>query len=266
MGDSVRASHLLVKHGGSRSPASWRDPDGSKWIKAKTKAQALAELAAFRARIVAGEDFATLAKQFSDCGSASAGGDLGVFGRCVDNCVRGCACARASDAAARRSGAMQKPFEDATFALQVGQLSEGAWATRNLPCKPHASVLCERLQAPAACMAPRSAHHAQPIQVARCALLTRGVLHSGRHRFGGTHHRAHAVIAAGSRASEALAAHTATTAVTGNRRYALHLPWQASPACCIAAESAARQVSGPRGACDCSIRAAHSAVRARRRG
>jgi hypothetical protein len=103
------------------------------------------------------------------------------------------------------------------------------------------------LQAPAVCMAPRSAHHAQPFQVARCALLTRGVLHSGRHRFGCTHHRAHAVIAAGSRASEALAAHTATTVVTGNRRYALHLPWQASPACCIAAESAARQVSGPRG-------------------
>ena len=83
MGDSVRASHLLVKHSGSRRPASWRDPNGDKFIKAKTKAQALAELAAFRKRIEDGEDFATLASQYSDCGSASAGGDLGVFGRCV---------------------------------------------------------------------------------------------------------------------------------------------------------------------------------------
>jgi len=26
----VRASHLLVKHQGSRRPASWRDPDGER--------------------------------------------------------------------------------------------------------------------------------------------------------------------------------------------------------------------------------------------
>jgi len=83
MGDSVRASHLLVKHSGSRRPASWRDPDGKAFILAKSKAVALAELAALRQRIVAGEDFATLARQYSDCGSASAGGDLGVFGRCA---------------------------------------------------------------------------------------------------------------------------------------------------------------------------------------
>ena len=37
----------------------------------------------------------------SDCGSAQSGGDLDFFGR----------------------GAMQKPFEDATFALAVGQMS-----------------------------------------------------------------------------------------------------------------------------------------------
>ena len=83
MGDSVRASHLLVKHSGSRRPASWRDPDGSRFILAKSKETALRELAELRARVVAGEDFATLAQRYSDCGSASAGGDLGVFGRCA---------------------------------------------------------------------------------------------------------------------------------------------------------------------------------------
>lgn len=52
-------------------------------------------------KIEAGEDFAQLAKDFSSCGSAAQGGDLGEFGR----------------------GMMVKPFEDATFALEVGQVS-----------------------------------------------------------------------------------------------------------------------------------------------
>jgi NIMA-interacting peptidyl-prolyl cis-trans isomerase 1 len=70
-------------------------------IKLKPKDAAIAELLALRARIVAGEDFATLAGQLSDCSSASAGGDLGSFGR----------------------GSMQKSFEDAAFTLKVGELS-----------------------------------------------------------------------------------------------------------------------------------------------
>ena len=49
-----------------------------------------------------GSDFATLAQQHSTCPSRSAGGNLGQFGR----------------------GMMVKPFEDATFALEVGGLSQ----------------------------------------------------------------------------------------------------------------------------------------------
>ena len=56
--------------------------------------------------IVSGEStFEELASQFSDCSSAKRGGDLGPFER----------------------GAMQKPFEDASYALQVGEMSEPVW-------------------------------------------------------------------------------------------------------------------------------------------
>ena len=80
MSDEVRASHLLVKHQGSRRPASWRDPDGQH-IPKKTKEAARDELLAYREQIASGAvTFADLAAKVSDCSSAKHGGDLGFFG------------------------------------------------------------------------------------------------------------------------------------------------------------------------------------------
>uniref|UniRef100_A0A7S1C4L9 Peptidyl-prolyl cis-trans isomerase n=1 Tax=Bicosoecida sp. CB-2014 TaxID=1486930 RepID=A0A7S1C4L9_9STRA len=95
--DEVRASHILCKHTGSRRPASWREDPIT-----RTKEEALERLQAFRDAIVEGKaDFAEIASKESDCSSARKGGDLGPFSR----------------------GMMQKPFEDATYALKVGELS-----------------------------------------------------------------------------------------------------------------------------------------------
>lgn len=93
----VRASHILVKHRGSRRPSSWRQEHIT-----ISKEEALAKLNGIREDIVAGRArFEEVASRESDCSSASKGGDLGPFGR----------------------GQMQKPFEDAAFGLAVGQLS-----------------------------------------------------------------------------------------------------------------------------------------------
>ncbi|KAJ2918410.1 hypothetical protein MD484_g2030, partial [Candolleomyces efflorescens] len=100
-GDKVRASHLLVKHRDSRRPASWKDSNIT-----RTKEEAIEILQEYEAQIKATEPnfadkFAELATQESDCSSHEKGGDLGWFGR----------------------NQMQKPFEDAAFALEVGKMS-----------------------------------------------------------------------------------------------------------------------------------------------
>ncbi|KAJ3128573.1 Peptidyl-prolyl cis-trans isomerase NIMA-interacting protein 1 [Nowakowskiella sp. JEL0407] len=98
MEEQIRASHLLVKHAGSRRPSSWRKEKIT-----ITKEEAIQALKEYRDKIVSGEtDLPTLAKTESDCSSAKNGGDLGLFGK----------------------GQMQPAFEKAAFALQVGELSE----------------------------------------------------------------------------------------------------------------------------------------------
>ncbi len=95
----VRCTHLLIKFSGSRNPVSRRTGQSTANV---TKEAAVAELTQWLNKIKAGEiSFEQAAQQRSDCGSFAKGGDLGFFGR----------------------GAMQKPFEDASFALKVGEMS-----------------------------------------------------------------------------------------------------------------------------------------------
>jgi NIMA-interacting peptidyl-prolyl cis-trans isomerase 1 len=101
MSSQVQCSHILVKHRDSRRPSSWRQENVT-----ISKEEALKQLEEFIRQIKSGErTFEEIATEYSDCSSAKRGGDLGPFGR----------------------GQMQKPFEDAAFALQVGQTSGPVW-------------------------------------------------------------------------------------------------------------------------------------------
>ena len=91
--DKVKASHILIK--------TIDDQDKELSDKEKEKAKKKAEEVLAKAK--SGEDFAELAKEYSqDTVSAKNGGDLGFFGR----------------------GEMVKPFEDAAFSMKVGQISD----------------------------------------------------------------------------------------------------------------------------------------------
>ncbi|KLO20147.1 rotamase-domain-containing protein [Schizopora paradoxa] len=95
---TVRASHLLVKHSGSRRPSSWKEQNIT-----RSKEEAIEILKGYQQEINGDpEKFAELAQLHSDCSSHEKGGDLGKFG----------------------PGQMQKPFEEATFALGVGEMSD----------------------------------------------------------------------------------------------------------------------------------------------
>jgi parvulin-like peptidyl-prolyl isomerase len=88
-GERVKASHILVRVQANADPAE--------------RQAALVKATAILADVKAGKDFAALAKQHSDDpGSGANGGDLGYFQR----------------------GQMVPPFEQAAFALAVGQTSE----------------------------------------------------------------------------------------------------------------------------------------------
>jgi peptidyl-prolyl cis-trans isomerase C len=90
--EQVRASHILV----STQP---KDPNGDPnqlKVAAKEKADKLLK------QVKDGGDFAAIAKESSDCPSSAQGGDLGLFTR----------------------GRMVKAFEDAAFAMKVGDVSD----------------------------------------------------------------------------------------------------------------------------------------------
>lgn len=88
-GARVRARHILL-----------RIPVGATQAEEDSVRALASEL---RSRLLNGESFALLAGEFSqDPGSASSGGDLGIFGR----------------------GEMVPPFEEAVFSLEAGEVSE----------------------------------------------------------------------------------------------------------------------------------------------
>ena len=77
--DQVKASHILIKHQGSRRKASWKDPEG-KIIMATTREAAVEQLRSIREDIVCGKaNFEDVATRVSDCSSAKRGGDLGLL-------------------------------------------------------------------------------------------------------------------------------------------------------------------------------------------
>ena len=98
----MRILHILKKHKGSRRPSSWRQPKIT-----ATKEESTEELEGLIEILKeeSGEDqratFEELARTESDCSSAKRGGDLGFFG----------------------PKKMQPAFEEASFALEIGEMS-----------------------------------------------------------------------------------------------------------------------------------------------
>lgn len=88
----------MIKHKDVRRPASWKqDPI------TRTKEEAIEILKGHQKRIQNGEvSLGELALTESDCSSHKRNGDLGFFER----------------------GQMQPPFENASFALKVGEISD----------------------------------------------------------------------------------------------------------------------------------------------
>ncbi|HNS21852.1 MAG TPA: peptidylprolyl isomerase [Sedimentisphaerales bacterium] len=90
--EQVRASHILIS-------TESTDPSADA---NQVKAQAREKAEKLLAQVKEGADFATVAKENSSCPSATQGGELPPFGR----------------------GDMVKPFEEAAFAMKVGEISD----------------------------------------------------------------------------------------------------------------------------------------------
>jgi peptidyl-prolyl cis-trans isomerase C len=86
--EQVRASHILIKVDSGAGESQ--------------KAEAHKKLEEIQEKAQKGEDFAALAREFSQGPSSARGGDLGYF----------------------RRGQMVKPFEEAAFALRPGEVSD----------------------------------------------------------------------------------------------------------------------------------------------
>ncbi len=94
--EQVKASHILIRYKGSQLPLR----EGQKDL---TEAEALAKAQEIRKRLLAGEDFAKVAKAESDdTGSGANGGSLGSFPK----------------------GQMVPAFDQAAFGQAVGQIGE----------------------------------------------------------------------------------------------------------------------------------------------
>jgi len=92
----AQARHILIRYKGSPVPLR----EGQKEL---TEEESLAKATELRKKILAGEDFAKLAKEESDdVGSGNVGGDLGNFKR----------------------GQMVGPFDEAAFAAKVNDVTE----------------------------------------------------------------------------------------------------------------------------------------------
>lgn len=85
--EMVKASHILIRVD--------EQADEAEKTEARKKIDDIAK------KLTEGNDFAELAKSYSECPSSSNGGDLGSF----------------------RQGQMVKPFEDAAFSLKAGEIS-----------------------------------------------------------------------------------------------------------------------------------------------
>lgn len=90
--DTVTASHILLK----------TQDDNGKELSAEKKKEAKKKAEEALAKVKSGEDFAKIAKEYSEDSSASSGGELGTFGR----------------------GQMVTEFENAAFSMKPGQISD----------------------------------------------------------------------------------------------------------------------------------------------